>query len=74
MFLRELKTKDFYSTYKDCLEELNKLREAHTILIGMIQNHHLSIGGNYVQQQRSTPQKNTTQYNGSLIVYKTDKG
>ena len=35
-FLRDLRTKDFYSTYKDCLEELNKLREAHTILIGMI--------------------------------------
>jgi hypothetical protein len=44
MFLKELKTKDFYSTYKECLDELNKLREAHTVLIGMIQNHHLSIG------------------------------
>ena len=44
MFLKELNTKDFYQTYKDCLDELNKLREAHTILIGMIQNHHLTIG------------------------------
>ena len=35
-FLRELKIKDFYQTYKDSVEELTKLREAHTILIGMI--------------------------------------
>lgn len=52
MFLRELKTKDFYSTYKDCVEELNKLREAHTVLIGMIQNHHLDIGVEIKTQQR----------------------
>ena len=45
-FLRELKIKDFYQTYKDSVEELTKLREAHTILIGMIQNHHLHIGLN----------------------------
>ena len=44
MFLKELKNKDFYETYKNSLDELNKLREAHTILIGMIQNHHLTIG------------------------------
>lgn len=43
-FLRELKNREFYSTYKDCVEELNKLREAHTVLISMIQNHHLDIG------------------------------
>jgi|LauGreDrversion4_2_1035121.scaffolds.fasta_scaffold322249_1 DNA repair exonuclease SbcCD ATPase subunit len=37
-FLRELKAKhDFYGPYKDCQDELRKLREAHGLLISMIQ-------------------------------------
>ncbi len=43
-FLKELKMKDFYLAYKNSIDELKQLREAHTILIGMIQNHHLDIG------------------------------
>ena len=43
-FLRDLKTKDFYSAYKQTLDELSRLREAHAVLISMIQNHHLSVG------------------------------
>lgn len=57
-FLQQLKTKDFYTAYKDCVDELNKLREAHTILIGMIQNHHITIG---------------TSQGSSSYVYKNDK-
>ena len=63
-FLRELKTKDFYATYKECLDELGRLREAHTILIGMIQNHHLSIG----DFKYNTP-KNAS----SMKLYKNEK-
>lgn len=38
-FLRELKAKhDFYGPYKDCQDELRKLREAHALLISMIQS------------------------------------
>eukprot|EP00347_Sterkiella_histriomuscorum_P014602 403360255 len=85
MFLRELKTKDFYSTYKDCVEELTRLREAHTILIGMIQNHHLDIGlrkdqsdGNdtKVQNQKATSNKDqdqTQQSSGKQTIYKNNK-
>ena len=35
-FLKELRTKDFYDVYRQQSEELNKLREAHTLLISMI--------------------------------------
>ena len=35
-FLKELKAKDFYDVYRQQSEELNKLREAHTLLISMI--------------------------------------
>jgi len=36
-FLRELKQKDFYDTYRKQGEELQKLREAHSQLINLIQ-------------------------------------
>jgi len=36
IFLKELKTKDYYTAYKQQNEELTKLREAHTLLINMI--------------------------------------
>jgi hypothetical protein len=43
-FLADLKRKDgFYETYRQTVEELNKLREAHGILINMINNHHISV-------------------------------
>ena len=43
-FLRELKAKhDFYAPYKDQQDELRKLREAHALLISMIQSQQLSI-------------------------------
>jgi len=35
-FLKELRMKDFYASYKQTVDELTKLREAHTVLIGMI--------------------------------------
>ena len=35
-FLKELKIKDFYKSYKQSVEELGKLREAHSVLICMI--------------------------------------
>mmetsp|Transcript_37028 Transcript_37028/g.27371 ORF Transcript_37028/g.27371 Transcript_37028/m.27371 type:complete len:96 (+) Transcript_37028:426-713(+) len=42
-FLEQLKMKEFYQPYKNSVEELQKLRQAHAILIGMIQNQQLSI-------------------------------
>lgn len=37
-FLRDLKAKhDFYGAYQESQEELRKLREAHSLLIGLIQ-------------------------------------
>jgi hypothetical protein len=43
-FLGDLKKKDnFYSTYRETMEELGKLREAHGVLISMIKNHHIQI-------------------------------
>lgn len=43
-FLRELKQKhDFYAPYKECQEELRKLREAHGLLISMIQTQQLNV-------------------------------
>lgn len=64
-FLRDLKTRDFYSAYKQTLDELTKLREAHAVLIGMIQNHHLSIGS-------YTPSQTTAK--GALYVYRNQRG
>ena len=41
-FLNDLRRKDsFYNSYRETMDELNKLREAHGILISMIQNHHI---------------------------------
>ncbi|CDW74156.1 UNKNOWN [Stylonychia lemnae] len=57
-FLSELRLKDFYQTYKDCVEELNKLREAHTVLIGMIQNNDLDIGVDLQSPAKSTQNNN----------------
>lgn len=43
-FLEDLKKKDgFYETYRQTVEELEKLREAHGVLITMIRNHHLTV-------------------------------
>lgn len=43
-FLADMKKKDgFYSTYRESVEELTKLREAHGVLISLIRNHHLEI-------------------------------
>jgi hypothetical protein len=43
-FLNDLRKRDsFYSSYRETMDELNKLREAHGILISMIKNHHLQI-------------------------------
>eukprot|EP00350_Pseudokeronopsis_sp_OXSARD2_P005254 CAMPEP_0170544950 /NCGR_PEP_ID=MMETSP0211-20121228/3519_1 /TAXON_ID=311385 /ORGANISM="Pseudokeronopsis sp., Strain OXSARD2" /LENGTH=61 /DNA_ID=CAMNT_0010848727 /DNA_START=534 /DNA_END=719 /DNA_ORIENTATION=- len=42
-FLEQLKMKEFYQPYKASMEELQKLRQAHAILIGMIQNQQLSV-------------------------------
>jgi hypothetical protein len=43
-FLQDLKRKDgFYETYRQTVEELTKLREAHGVLINMIRNHHIQI-------------------------------
>jgi hypothetical protein len=41
-FLNDLRRKDtFYNSYRETMDELNKLREAHGILISMIKNHHI---------------------------------
>ena len=41
-FLNDLRKKDsFYNSYRETMDELNKLREAHVILISMIKNHHI---------------------------------
>ena len=43
-FLNDLKKNDsFYNSYRETMDELNKLREAHGILISMIKNHHIQI-------------------------------
>ena len=43
-FLEDLKRKDgFYETYRQTVEELTKLREAHLQLIDMIDNHHVAV-------------------------------
>ena len=42
--LSDLKKKDpFYETYVKTSEELTKLRQAHTILISMIQKNYLNL-------------------------------
>ncbi len=53
------------------LQELTKLREAHTVLIGMIQNHHLSIGSFTPNQTFNETELKKT--NGKLYVYKNTK-
>lgn len=41
-FLNDLRKKDsFYDSYRESVDELNKLREAHGVLISMIKNHHI---------------------------------
>jgi len=41
-FLNDLRKKDsFYNSYREAVDELNKLREAHGTLISMIKNHHI---------------------------------
>ena len=46
-FLQDLKQKDgFYETYRQTVEELTKLREAHAVLIDMIKNHHIQVTDN----------------------------
>jgi hypothetical protein len=42
--LNDLKKKDpFYETYVKASDELTKLRQAHTILISMVQNNHINL-------------------------------
>ena len=49
-FLNDMKKKDgFYSTYRETVNELNKLREAHGVLISLIRNHHLTIDDQIIQ-------------------------
>jgi len=44
--LGDLKKKDpFYETYVKTTEELTKLRQAHTILISMVQANQVSLKG-----------------------------
>jgi len=43
-FLDDLKQRDsFYNSYRQTMDELEKLRDAHTTLIAMIKNHHIDI-------------------------------
>ena len=43
-FLEDLRRKDsFYSSYRQTMDELEKLRDAHTVLISMSKNHHIEI-------------------------------
>ena len=43
-FLDDLRQKDsFYNSYRQTMDELEKLRDAHTALISMIKNHHIAI-------------------------------
>ena len=43
-FLDDLKQRDsFYNSYRQAMDELEKLRDAHTTLIAMIKNHHIDI-------------------------------
>jgi hypothetical protein len=45
--LTDLRKKDpFYETYVKTSEELTKLRQAHTILISMIQKNHINLKQN----------------------------
>jgi hypothetical protein len=54
-FLRELKQKhDFYAPYKECQEELRKLREAHGLLISMIQSQQLNVANTMPTPSGST--------------------
>ncbi|CDW91709.1 60s ribosomal protein l14-like protein [Stylonychia lemnae] len=68
-FLKELKQKDFYDAYKNQSEELMKLREAHALLIKMIQSKDLSI------DPRSKSIRDVqSQSIGSLISGQENKG
>lgn len=49
-FLADLKRKDgFYETYRQTVEELTKLREAHSQLIDMIDNHHVAVSDSILE-------------------------
>lgn len=44
-FLSELQVKDFYSEYKQTMEELQKLKNAHMMLINMIDDQQVHLKG-----------------------------
>ena len=51
--LGDLKRKDpFYETYVKTSEELTKLRQAHAILISMIQSNQLNLKGEKKESQK----------------------
>jgi hypothetical protein len=51
--LQDLRRKDsFYETYVKTTDELTKLRQAHTILISLIQTKKLNIGKQEVSAQK----------------------
>lgn len=59
-FLQDLKKRDsFYSTYRETMDELGKLREAHGILISMIKNHHIQIEDKYPPSPKPQPTNST---------------
>lgn len=66
-FLKELKHRNFYTAYKDCSDELTKLREAHALLINMIQAKEVTITKTASLKNLRKPQNYTSVDGFSLM-------
>lgn len=67
IFLKELKTKDYYGAYKQQNDELTKLREAHTLLINMIGTKDISVKRHERHSQNSRKTSNSFTLGGFLV-------
>ena len=65
-FLKELKTNDFYSVYRQQNEELTKLREAHALLINMIHSKDISVKKHEEALKRPTTTQSSISLGGFL--------
>ena len=69
--LQDLRRKDsFYETYVKTTDELTKLRQAHTILISLIQTNKLNIGKKEMSAQKGGGDTLTDRLLGSSTVDK----
>ena len=65
-FLKELKTNDFYSVYRQQNEELTKLIEAHALLINMIHSKDISVKKHEDMLKRHAPSQTSLSLGGFL--------